>query len=244
MIGFSTGCLYKNWNPVSKEAIEIIRSTGCDGIELCAGKVERIDRFDSISEEDLKGFEYISLHLPDDIHYLNNSKTEKLLKKIFEIHKRIGFDCVVVHPDLVDDWEIFEKFDLPLCVENLDILKKTGKSIKDMESFLSGRKFGMVLDLTHSYTSDSSMKLAENLYDNFADRIYEIHLSGYFVQDGDGQTHSSLFITKQEEILMSVPLNKPVIIESVLFGYPDEGRAEWAKEQLKKELNYVKKYVK
>jgi len=222
MIGFSTGCLYKNFNPVSKEAIEIVRSTGCRCIELCVGKVERM-----------------SLHLPDDVKYSNNEETKNLFDKIIDLHKRICFDSVVLHPDLVLYWDYICNIDLPLAFENMDNRKDFGKSVEDMQKVFSRRNFGFVLDLMHAFTNDSSMKLSKEFYNNFKNKICHLHLSGYFIQE-DGQSHSPLFQTKQKNILLSVPLGKPVVIESVFSNCINKDKVKFMKECLDKELNYVR----
>lgn len=57
-IGFSTGCVYKNMEPCSPEAIAIIKKAGCDSIELCAIKPERLDYLENIDLKLLEDFSF------------------------------------------------------------------------------------------------------------------------------------------------------------------------------------------
>ncbi len=243
MIGFSTGCLYKNLEPVSKKAVDMIASTGCDAIELCAGLKKRIEELALISKDDLSGFKYISLHAPDDLYYDDNKETLNVLKNIEKNHKRLNFDCVVVHPNVVVDWSVFDDFDLPFAFENLDKGKGFGESVEDIRKVFSFVDCNMVLDLTHAYTIDSSMGLAKNLYEEFYEKISQIHLSGYYCHGGDKQQHYPISITKQTDILNAVKLDKSIIIESVLPKCVESDDREWIRARLSEELTYVKDFL-
>jgi len=239
-IGFSTGCLYKNMNPISKRAVEMIVSTGCNIIELGAGEKSRIYELSSIDKSDLSQFEYVSLHAPDDLIYDNNEETLEILKKISENHARLNFDCVVIHPDAVADWSVFDVFDLPIAFENVDEWKDFGKSAQDIKKVFGFGDYGMICDLTHAHTIDSSTKLARDLQKEFTERICHIHLSGYHCFGGDSQKHYPLYLTKQRELLDAVILDRPIVIESVLPKCIEGDEVEYMKDSLAKELGYVK----
>jgi len=243
MIGFSTGCLYRNIEPISKKAIKTIASTGCDAIELCAGLKERIPTLSSIGKDDLANFKYISLHAPCDISYGKNEEALNILKEIEENNKRLGFDCIVIHANNVTDWSVFSDFDLPFAFENIDKGKGLGETVEDMKKVFSFVNFKMVLDLTHAYTVDPSMELAKNLYKEFKERIFQIHLSGYYCHGEDSQQHYPINITKQEEILNAVKLDKTVIIESALPNYMECDKTKRIKDNLDAELKYVKDFI-
>jgi hypothetical protein len=245
MIGFSTGCLYKYYNPLSKEAIEIVKSSGCKYIELCAGKIKRMGLLKLLNRKDFAGFDYKSFHLPCGVRYFNDEITRRLFEKVSVVQKRIGFDTFVLHPDLVDDWDFIHSINLPFSFENMDNRKKFGKSVEDMQMVFLKKDFGFVLDLTHAYTNDSSMKLAQELYENLYSRLCHFHLSGYSVKKRDkgDSSHCPLFITKQEGILTSVPLDKPIIIESTIPVCAGKNKKKKMVEQLREELNYVNSFV-
>ncbi len=74
----------------------------------------------------------------------------------------------------------------------------------------------MTFDVKHAFESDSGKNnLAQKLYDNFKDRITEIHLSGYNPQ-ATKHEHRPLVETKQNEIIEFVKDKQhiPMIIES------------------------------
>lgn len=235
MIGFGTGSFYKNLQPVSKEATDLVKGTGCNAIEFCALNPERLDFFKDINVDN---FRHVSLHAPD-IEYRNDSFSLGVLNKIEKLHKRFNFKTVVVCPNYVVDFSVFEGFDFPLSFENMDKRKNFGTSVEDMRkifNLLPNAKF--VLDLTHVFTNDNSMKLAKEFVKEFKDRLVEIHLSGYRIHsDGDEQQHYPICVSKQKEILDSVPFGIPIIIESV---FPKTERIE---EKLFDEVNFIRSYL-
>ena len=236
ILGFSTGCLYKNLEPCSAEVVNLIMATNCNAIELCAIKPERLDYLNKIDVNLLKSFSYISLHAPD-INYKKDKLTLEVLDKIKKLHEKFNFKTIVICPNYVKDFSVLN-LDLPISFENMDKRKNFGTNMDDMKkvfTILPDSK--MVLDLTHIFTNDPSMKLSRDFLGEFRDRIIEIHLSGYFIhQDGDEQQHFPIFISKQKEILDSMPKNIPIIIESV---FPKIEIMK-LKNELLQELNFIK----
>jgi len=244
ILGFSTGCLYKNIEPVSIEAINLIKSTKCNAIELCAGFKERITQLESISKSDLKGFEYVSLHAPDNMMYDDSSESMKILDAIARQHQRFHFNRVVIHGNNVVSGEIFRKYNLPIAIENHDT--RFGKNVEEMKDVFKRFDADMVLDVLHSYIAAKSFsqfeknpsRLTHELCAAFKDEIVEVHLSGLGKHD-DYQQHYPINEMKQLDILKSVPLNVPIIIESVFLKYLSQ---EKLLEQLAEEYAYIKKY--
>jgi hypothetical protein len=236
-IGFSTGCLYKNIEPISVEAVNAIKSTHCNAIELCAGLRHRIYQLDSISNSDLENFDYISLHAPDDVVYDNSVGTKMVLDEIVRQHKRLDFDLIVVHGHNIVCKDVFKKYNLPIAIENHD--KFFGRGVEEMESIFKKFDTDMVLDVLHSYLVGKSSKLTNSLYSRFKDRIVQIHLSGLGKHD-DSQQHYPINETRQEDILDSVPKYVPIIIESVFPNYSDN---EKLLNELKVEYSYIKNHM-
>jgi len=239
IIGLTTGFLYDSSIPcekqeksISQEMIKKCKKLGCNAIELnCIGGFYDTSLRDlaRIDKKDLLGFEHVSIHAPcKGAIFTNNKKTKQVLRLLEAESKRLGINLVVFHPDSIDDWEVFEIFDMPIAIENLDNRKKTFKNIEDMKKafkLLPNCKF--VLDVNHCKTNDSSMKLAQDFIDNFKDRLAEIHVSGF--QD----YHYPIYKTKQIEILDAIPdSNIPMIIESCCNSL----------KEAKKEIVYIKNY--
>ncbi|MFH1427769.1 MAG: hypothetical protein ABIG60_04565 [Patescibacteria group bacterium] len=230
LLGFSTGFFYKFGQPMSREAILLCKKLGCQAIELCGVLPERINLLKNIKKNDLHKFKYISLHSSGLMKYKNNNKTKSMLDIIQEAHDKLNFNCVIIHPDLIEDWAVFKNYTFPLAVENMDRLKKSGKTPRSFKKILANKKIKLVLDLNHCYTIDKSMKLAEKFYHNFKKQICEIHLSGY---KNKNELHVPLFKTKQNIILRAVKNDLPIIIESTCENIIEA----------QKEYNYIKNYL-
>jgi uncharacterized protein (UPF0276 family) len=170
---------------------------------------------------DFTGFEYVSLHAPDII----TTNTLELLQRAQDI---FHFQAIVIHPDEIENWEIFSRFNLPISIENMDWRKERGKYVDSMQAIFEKIDAKMVLDVNHCYTNDPSLLLAKQMTDEFGKRISQIHLSGF--ETG----HEPLFKTKQTEIMDAIEnKNLPIIIESVCETVKD----------VESEFKYVKNYL-
>lgn len=227
-IGFSHGVLYRVMDVYTKEAFDIYAKAGSEIIEICFAKIGEIDKLKSIIPW-VEKYPYKSIHLPTDIKYRNDIETKKVLDEIANFYKAIGANLILVHPDLVEDWDMFDEYPFVRAVENMDNRKQKYKNLPDLKELFKRKKdWKMVLDLNHCYPNDVSMKLAQDFIDEFQDRIAEIHLSGYV------EYHEPLFKTKQIEIMeFCKKLDASIIIEST-FDSVDE---------VKKEIDYIKKFL-
>ena len=136
----------------------------------------------------------------------------------------------MAHPDIVDNWDIFDKYKMNWAIENMDSRKERFKTVEELAEFF-GKKPGwkFVLDLNHCFSNDKSMKLASDFVDSLGDRIVEIHLSGY------SGLHDPLFLTKQNFIIDYCKKSEaPIIIESVFDDV----------SQVQKEYDYIRNYLK
>lgn len=222
-LGFSTGALYKTHR--TKDALKLMRSLGYDTVELGFVKLKKgeEDWLDELTEKDLEGFEYVSLHAPK-FNYGKNEGTDSFFKKIRRIDNLRKLDVVVFHPDSVEDFSVFQGAGFNVALENMDDRKGSYDKPEDFdEIFSQANGYKLVLDVNHICTNDASMELAKGFYDKFKDRIVEIHLSGY------AGYHDPLFQTKQVDIIKAIQnLKTPIIIESVLLP-----------EDLEKERKYI-----
>lgn len=211
-LGFSTGVFYKE--PIALvERIKIIRETGCTALELGLVKMHSFiaDDVDALTPEAFKGFKHVSLHAPK-FDYGDNPETQKIFDRIRWINSLCKLDWVVVHPDTVLDFSVFQNPGFNVAFENMDKRKKSHKMPLDLTKiFDNNPQFGFVLDINHIFSNDPSMKLASDFHGTLGNRVTEIHLSGY-----EGY-HDPLHETRQPEIIEAVRQYKvPVIIESVL----------------------------
>ena len=195
---------------------------GANAIELSVIDSSNLEKLETLSKYVLKPFAFRSIHMPTNIYYKNNKDTKELLKRIEYISRNLNISNVVLHPDTIQSLKIFEEYDVPFSIENMDRRKKFGKDINEIRYILENTNFRFVLDINHIYTIDKSLKLAEHFIEEFMDKIVEIHLSGC-----ENYSHVALLKTKQKELIEKIKsLNKPIIIESV-FDSLNDIQKEW-----------------
>ena len=223
LLGFSTVSLYKTHPTISRETFEIFRSIGCNIIQLmCLSEEDILKLITEITVNDLIGFEYIALHAPPTTITIN---TLELLQKAQDI---FHFETIVIHPDEIENWEIFSRFDLPFAIENMDWTSERGKYVDSLQNIFEKIDAKMVLDVNHCFTNDPSLRLASEMTAEFGERILQIHLSGFEIG------HEMLCKTKQTEIMDAISDKKlPIIIESFCGTIED----------VKNEFEYVKNYL-
>ena len=140
---------------------------------------------------------------------------------------------LVVHPDRVEDWNVFKKYKLPICLENMDARKKTARTAAGMKPFFQGNEYGMVFDVNHAFTNDPTMLSAKDFCESFGHLIKEVHLSGFIELEETANRHAPIFETQQEPILQAIKdLAVPIILEGVCK----------TPEQFKKEFAFVVEY--
>jgi len=204
IIGFSSGCLHKTHDRFVRETFDVFRNLGCNALEIMFHDFEDAEKLEALSPEDIRGFEYVSLHAPA-FERIPEGELRGVLEKIERACLRLGIDSVVMHPDKFKDWGVISEFAIPLAIENMDNRKESCKNAEDLRKIFEETDARMVLDLNHCFSNDPSMKLADELIEVFQDRIVEIHLSGFET------FHDPLFKTRQQEILEKV-FDKDILI--------------------------------
>lgn len=131
------------------------------------------------------------------------------MEEIQKLYEKLHFKHAIIHPERVSSWKVFENYSFPIATENMDNRKEVGKTVESLGEIFVAADIPLVLDLNHCYVNDRSLKLAEEIYSAFRDRIVQIHLSGF------EKLHDPLYKTRQLEIIKAIP-NKslPIIIES------------------------------
>lgn len=220
LIGFSSSFLHHTYPRASKEIIQMCKDMGCNALELNCS-IEKFELMDKLEQDDLEPFKFVTFHLPPGI----SQKNLESLARVQHFHNKLRFNVVVVHPDIVKDWNILKPFNLPISVENMDECKKIGRTLKSMKEILFKNDYKVTLDINHCYCNDPTLKLADDLFNEFKDRISHFHLSGY------EKRHEPLTRTKQTEFIDFVKdKDKPIIIESVCADLAEA----------KEEFNFIK----
>ncbi len=217
-LGFSHGVLFRLMEVYSAQAIQIYKDLSSSAIEICCNKAEDVDKLETLIPL-VQDFKHRSIHLPCHNRYANNAQTRELLDKLGDFYFAVKARLALVHPDLVDDWEVFKDFPLNWAVENMDNRKNVFKVPADFISFFDSHPdWQFVLDLNHVFSNDPTMQLARDFIAVLKHRIVELHLSGY-----QGY-HEPLFQTQQTEILKHCQgFDVPIIIESAFDRVTDTG---------------------
>lgn len=219
-LGFSTGTTYKYLTV--GEALRTFLQQDIDVAELCYVRHDRLQR-EELPVDMLKGFRYLSLHAPNDITYGDSKESEEVVQNIQKLHSVRPFDLVLFHPYEGMDLDFFKQLPFPVAFENMDHTMPFGRTVDDLKKVFDNTIFYMVLDMNHMYTNDHTMQLGKDLYNNFKDRIAQIHLSGF------EKIHEPLFKTKQKQIIDAIPDKLlPLIVESTMKP-----------QEIKKERKYI-----
>lgn len=229
LLGFSSGTAYKNIPSTSEEIVDACLEIGCNAIEIFAANNKELlmlkENIDKIKKK-LGNFDYVSLHSPcGKLSYKNNEKTYDILQVLQEAYDKFNCKSLVVHPNNVKEWSVFDDFSFTIAIENLSNDVPFFNVDQLNRLFIKHPKFKMVLDVSHAYKNDPNFKLTKELINNFSDRIVHIHLSGHEIM------HEPLFKTKQIKIIKNIPKNLPIILE---------GDCQTI-ENMKREYLYVKK---
>lgn len=231
IIGFSNGNFYGMYREESDRFLDkylnAYKEEHSKAIQLHSINEEVIDfLINKEKKERYSNFDYISLHASSLVSK-NDECSREILKKLRKIKEKFNLKNIVFHPDVIEDWEVFNDFqDLPISIENMDNEKKFGKTVEDIAYILEKYNFKLTLDLQHCFINDKTMALAKDFHKTLGNRVVEYHLSGY----KKGEPHYPLFKTKQDEIINSLELkNIPIIIESKLEKLGEE----------KQEMKYI-----
>lgn len=227
LLGCSTGTIRKASVSVG-DAITFFNEQGITAVEIGQHDVLEIAQNPQIIPWDiLQRFSYITLHAPK-IPYADNDQTERVFKAIEIVQQHCVLQHVVIHPDVVEDFSVFNNAPFKIAFENMDWQKKAYTTPHDMENLLKEfPQSSMVLDVNHVYTHDNTMELAKEFYASCGDRIVEVHVSGFT------ELHDPLYRTQQKEIIHAIQdTSVPMIIESWMT--PDE---------VELEINYIRSII-
>lgn len=245
IIGFSTGVLFHTISSTSFNMLDICCDVGCTVMELNIHKSPKhIDVLLGLNESAIMFRGYltgvnmpISIHLPCNIRYLHNDdicdrtniwRLLQNLEMFCGITKDI--DYVVVHPDLVDDWDVFDEISIPVAIENMDNRKKSFRTLQELRDFFQKYPhFKLVFDVQHWVVNGYDFNHIPEVLDEFHDRIVGVHLSGV----GSDKYHIPVCRNNQRELvesLQNLPAHIPIVLEGVCVDV----------DEMRQEIGYVK----
>lgn len=236
-VGFSTGCLYRSKMPMS-EIAELYHSCGANAIELSFATPAEFFNTEITKEliSAAKKFDFISIHAPwKEINYSVSPETEKIIEKLKTIRAKLPIKGIVLHPHLIDDFEILKRSGLPFLLENTDKRKKFGICPEDFEELKKKCDFGFVLDLQHAFEHDPTMELAKKFIETMGVRLNHLHVSG----ESQGEIHVPAHLARNREAIvqmLELKLPQPKILEGIMINDIEN--------TISKELNFINNYEK
>lgn len=208
-IGFSTGALaFGDF----QRGVELQLNEGVDAIELSALREHELDgAIEALPLLDNSQFKYRSFHAPSLLDSMSDAELVRKLQPVFE--RKIP---VVLHPDVINDFEPWKSVDELLLLENMDRRKPTGRTASEMIPFfkeLPGAK--LCFDIGHARQIDSSMGIGLQILLRFRNRLGEVHISevNWDCKHIAISTSAAIGFRK---LASKIPFETPIIIESVV----------------------------
>jgi hypothetical protein len=224
LIGYSTGSLAKgNFT----RALEILSGTpnSANVIELSTLRESELPiLIDAIPKLDLHKYKHISIHAPSK---LISFSEDNLIEHLTEI-TRYGYP-IVVHPDIIVDFDKWLVLGDMLCIENMDKRKTIGRTSSDLQlifEHLPDARF--CLDFAHAKQVDPSMAECARMLRQFSEKLMQYHISDV-TSDCNHVPINYEAIISYRKVAKLVPQNIPIIIESPV-----------SESYFVKEINYVK----
>jgi hypothetical protein len=207
-IGFSSGALAKG---DFRKGVALQEGVDFTALELSAlHEPELAPLVDAAERLPLGKFEYVSFHAPSAFNSLREQDVVALLSRLPAAWP------VVVHPDLIHEPAVWATLGSRLCLENMDLRKRTGRTVEEMRTaFEALPEAGFCLDLGHARQIDPTMGVAIEMLQNFGSRLRQLHVSevGTF---GEHRRLGFLARTAFRRVVRYVPTDVPVILESIV----------------------------
>lgn len=207
-IGFSSGALAKG---DFRKGLELQNGSEFTAVELSALREPELRPLvESARQLAVGKFEYVSFHAPSAFRTLREEDVVELLLQLPSDWP------AVVHPDLIHDAAVWARLGSRLCLENMDMRKRTGRTVEEMQAaFDELPEAGFCLDLGHARQIDPTMATAIGMLRRFGSRLRQLHVSevGTF---GDHRRLGYLARTAFRRVVRYIPDEVPIILESIV----------------------------
>lgn len=206
-IGFSTGCINEgNY----QQGIDLLKNMEIKLVEVSSLREKELPVFlGELNKIDFSTFEYVSFHAPSRLMLYNETELVEALKPILEK----GWP-IIVHPDIITDFKLWQTFGESLCIENMDIRKPIGRTYKDLiKLFDILPDASFCFDIAHAKQIDPTMFEARMMINHFKSRIKQIHLSDVNSKSKHEALNYESYIS-YSRLSPLIPTEIPIIIES------------------------------
>jgi hypothetical protein len=207
-IGFSSGALAKG---DYRRGLALQEGAEFTAVELSALRESELQPLAATAPSlPLGKFAYVSFHAPSAFHTLAERDVVALLLPLPAAWP------VVVHPDLIHDPAVWSVLGSRLCLENMDLRKRTGRTVEEMEqAFGLLPEAGFCLDLGHARQIDPTMGSAIEMLRRFGGRLRQLHVSEV-ATFGEHRRLGFLARTAFRRVAAHVPEEVPIILESIV----------------------------
>jgi hypothetical protein len=207
-IGFSSGALAKG---DFRKGLTLQMREQFTAIELSALREHELrPMLDAIGDLALTKFEYVSFHAPSAFVDFSEKAVVTLLMQLPKDWP------VVVHPDLIHEPSRWLALGSRLCLENMDIRKRTGRTVDEMLALYTALPdAGFCLDLGHARQIDPTMGMAIEMLQKLGHRLRQLHVSEVSTF-GEHRRLGVLARTAFKRVARYVPSDAPVILESIV----------------------------
>ena len=206
-IGFSTGALALD---DFRSALHMLRGKGTNAVELSALRErELIPLIDALPSLDLSGFQHISLHVPSS---MSPGFEAVAARKLQEVSNR-GW-LIVIHPDVIGQFDQWNVFGDRLCIENMDKRKPIGQTAHQLQKiFEKLPNASFCMDLGHARQVDPTMTEAFLILRRLRSRLKQLHISEVNADSRHGELtlEACMAFKKIAEV---IPNDVPAILES------------------------------
>jgi len=208
-IGFSTGALARS---DFLRALKMMSGKTVNAVELSALRKHELPNLVALAGKlDLSQYEYVSVHAPSSFSDAEEKEIVNQLKRLTTYEWPI-----VLHPDTIHNFDLWEDFGGLLFIENMDKRKARGHTIDDLkEVFDKLPRAFLCFDIAHAHQVDSSMTEAYKILRSFGSRVRQLHMSELNT-DSKHCTISFGSILAFKKVAHLIPESAPAIIESMV----------------------------
>ena len=214
-IGFSTGTLALG---DFRLGLQQLYGKQAMAVELSALRDMELEPLvGSLADLDLSQFAYVSVHGPSQFISLTEKQVVDLLSDVFR--KKWP---VVVHPDVIQDWQLWRRYGDLVCIENMDKRKFMGQTADALELiFKQLPEASLCFDIGHARQVDPTMSEAAAILRKHGHRLKQLHVSDV----NSASQHEPLNLAAEyafSRVAYLIPPDIPIIMETPV----DESRLE------------------
>jgi hypothetical protein len=118
-------------------------------------------------------FRYISVHGPSKQRRLGERELVELLATM-----PAWIDAIVMHPDTIEDPDLYKPLGRRLVLENLDARTQDGRTAEELARLFDALPdAGLCFDIAHAKSVDPTMAVGRVMLDHYASRLRHVHVS-------------------------------------------------------------------